>query len=129
MHVDRAMDVQNAGRVRDLAIRYAHRDNHAASLERLVVHVRFVLSQPTAEHALPQAGLTQANPIFVEHADVVGMETAGLERLYSGLGVCGGVEGGNNGLITHTIPPGWTAAALCQNRGFPRLLAAPPEGA
>jgi len=98
--------------VGDLTVRYAHRDNHTATLKGLAVHVGFVLSQPTAEHALPQAGLTQADPIFVERTDVVGVETAGLQRLYCGLGMGGGVEGGNNGLVAHAIPPVWTAAAL-----------------
>jgi len=55
----------------------------------LAVHIRFVLSQPTAEHPLPQAGFAQADPILVERTDVVGVETAGFQRLYSGLGVPG----------------------------------------
>src|SRR5208283_3641563 len=129
MDVDRAMDVQDARRVRDLAVRHAHRDDHPTSLERLGVYVSFVFSQPTAEHALPQAGLTQTDPTLVETTDVVGMETACLQRLDSGLGICWSVERCNNGLVIHTIPPGWTDAALRQNRGFPRLLAPPPEGA
>ena len=96
-HVDRPVDVQDARRVRDFALRYAYRDDRTAALERLAVNVRFVLSQPTAEHPLPQAGFAQADPVVVEGTDVVGVEPAGLQPLYCGLGMCGGVERGNNG--------------------------------
>ena len=90
--------------VRDFAIRHPYRDDHAAALERLAVHVRFVLSQPTAEHALPQAGLPQPGPILIEHADVVGMETTRLQGVDSGLGMRDSVESCNNGLAVTTIP-------------------------
>ena len=112
------MNVQDAGRVSDLAVRYPHRNDHAPLLKRLAVHVGFVLRQRAAEHALPQAGLAQTDPVSVKRTDVVGVETAGLEPLYRGLSLCGVVERGNNGLVTHAVPPVWTAAALCRHQGF-----------
>jgi hypothetical protein len=54
-------------------------------LKRLAVHIGFVLSQPTAEHALPQAGLAQTDPVSVKRTNVVGVKAASLERLYRGL--------------------------------------------
>jgi hypothetical protein len=127
-HVDRPVDVQNAGCVSGLAVRYSHRNDHTAAFERLAVDIRFVLRQPTPKHALPQAGLTQADPVLVEATNVVGVETARLERLYCALGMRGGIERGNDGLIADAIPSVWTAATLCWHRGAPRLLVSPLGG-
>ena len=53
MHIDGPVDVEDPRRVRDFAVRHAHGEDDATTLERLAVYVRFVLRQPTAEHAAP----------------------------------------------------------------------------
>jgi hypothetical protein len=99
MHVDWPVDVEDPGRMRDFAVGHAHGEDDAATLERLRVHVCFVLRQPATEHPAPQPRLTHADPVLVKNADVVGMKAARLQRFDGGLGVSGGVERGNNGLI------------------------------
>jgi hypothetical protein len=53
MHIDRPVDIEDPGGVRDFIIRHAHRDDDTATVDRLGVYVSFVLMQPAAEQALP----------------------------------------------------------------------------
>jgi hypothetical protein len=101
VHVDWSMKIENPSYMGDLTFRHAYRDNSSALLECLAVDVRFVLSQSATEHALPQAGLTQADTILVKQADIVCMESTRLECIHRSLGMGGGVIRGDNGLITH----------------------------
>jgi hypothetical protein len=129
VHVDWSVDVEDPRRMSDFAVRHAYGEDDAAMLERLAVYVRFVLREPTTEYAIPQPRLTHPDPALVKHADVVGMKATRLQRFDSGLSVSGGVERGNNGLITHDLTPGWTDEPARQMRDSPRLLAPPPERA
>jgi hypothetical protein len=106
VHVDWPVDVEDPRRMRDFAVRHAHGQDDAATLERLAVYVRFVLGQPTTEYAIPQPRLAHPDLALVKHADVVGMKATRLQRFDSSLSVSGGVECGNNGLITHDLTPG-----------------------
>ena len=65
MDVDRAMHVQDAGRVRDLAVGDADRNQPAAFRNGAAKDRRLVLVDVAAENPLPDAGLFESRSCFI----------------------------------------------------------------
>src|SRR5215831_19802581 len=112
MHVDRAVQIQDAGRVGHFAVHHTQRDDDAALLDRLAIHHRLVLVHIATEETAPYTWLTQVHgpaatgeTVAVEHADVDSSKAAGLQRLNRRGGMRRRVEDCHNSLVYHLATP------------------------